>query len=100
MPDGEAPGGGLLGGDAGREEEAVEASLRPLTFEEYVGQDCVKSNLRVFVTAALARGEALDHVLFYGPPGLGKTTMAHIISNELESSVRVTSGPAIEKTGD
>jgi Holliday junction DNA helicase RuvB len=75
-------------------------SLRPRKLNEYIGQDKVKKNLAVFVKAALARGEALDHVLLYGPPGLGKTTLAGIIANELGVNFRVTSGPAIERSGD
>ncbi|MPL84290.1 Holliday junction ATP-dependent DNA helicase RuvB [bioreactor metagenome] len=75
-------------------------SLRPRRFAEYIGQDKVKSNLTIFVKAALSRGEALDHVLLYGPPGLGKTTLAAIIANELGVNFRITSGPAIERAGD
>ena len=75
-------------------------SLRPRKLSEYIGQDKVKENLAVFVKAALSRGEALDHVLLYGPPGLGKTTLAGIIANELGVNFRVTSGPAIERSGD
>ncbi len=75
-------------------------SLRPRKLSEYIGQDKVKDNLSVFVKAALSRGEALDHVLLYGPPGLGKTTLAGIIANELGVNFRVTSGPAIERSGD
>ena len=71
-------------------------SLRPRKLSEYIGQDKVKENLSVFIQAALSRGEALDHVLLYGPPGLGKTTLAGIIANELGVNFRVTSGPAIE----
>lgn len=82
------------------EEEGFEASLRPGSFDAFIGQEKIKENLKVFVEAARARGEALDHVLFYGPPGLGKTTLAHIISNELGSSIKITSGPAIDKAGD
>ena len=75
-------------------------SLRPRKLNEYIGQDKVKDNLAIFVQAALSRGEALDHVLLYGPPGLGKTTLAGIIANELGVNFRVTSGPAIERSGD
>ena len=75
-------------------------SLRPRRLNEYIGQDKVKENLSVFIKAALSRGEALDHVLLYGPPGLGKTTLAGIIANELGVNFRVTSGPAIERSGD
>lgn len=81
-------------------EEETEVSLRPKTFTDYVGQDKVKSNLAVFIEAAKKRGDALDHVLLYGPPGLGKTTMSHIIANELGVSIKITSGPAIEHAGD
>ena len=77
-----------------------ENPLRPKTLDEYIGQDKAKDNLRVFIEAAKIRGETLDHVLLYGPPGLGKTTLAGIIANELGVSVRITSGPAIEKPGD
>jgi Holliday junction DNA helicase RuvB len=82
------------------EDEGFEATLRPKSFEGFIGQPKIRENLMVFIEAAKARGEALDHVLFYGPPGLGKTTLAHIISNELESNLRITSGPAIDKAGD
>lgn len=82
------------------EEDVTEAALRPRTFEEFIGQENLKSKLRVFVEAAKRRGEALDHILFCGPPGLGKTTLAHIIANELGVGLKQSSGPAIEKKGD
>ncbi len=78
----------------------LENSLRPKSFKEYVGQEKVKEKLKIFIAAALKRKEALDHCLFYGPPGLGKTSLAHIIAHEMGSSVRSTSGPVIERPGD
>ena len=82
------------------EDYGIENSLRPLSLDDYVGQNKVKSNLKVYIEAAKERGEALDHVLFYGPPGLGKTTLAGIIASEMGVNIKVTSGPAIEKPGD
>ena len=90
----------LLDARPEKEDEASELSLRPMTLDEYVGQTEMKSNLRVFISAAKKRKEPLDHVLLYGPPGLGKTTMAHVIANELGSQIKLVNGPAIEKTGD
>jgi Holliday junction DNA helicase RuvB len=82
------------------EDLRYEVSLRPRSLEEYIGQEAVKSNLRVFVEAAKSRGEALEHVFFYGPPGLGKTTLAYILAAELRVNVKATSGPVIERPGD
>ena len=81
-------------------ENEEELSLRPQTLSEYVGQDDLKNNLKVFIKAAKGRNEALDHVLLYGPPGLGKTTLAQIIANELGVNLKVISGPSIERSGD
>lgn len=83
-----------------RIEERLENSLRPTTLKEYIGQDKVKENMKIYIEAAKKRKEALDHVLLYGPPGLGKTTLSNIISNEMNSNLKITSGPAIEKPGD
>ena len=82
------------------EENRLENSLRPKTLEEYIGQTKVKENMKIYIEAAKKRGEPLDHVLLYGPPGLGKTTLSNIISNEMNSNIKITSGPAIEKPGD
>lgn len=84
----------------GVEEERYENTLRPKTLSEYIGQDKVKESMKVYIEAAKKRGEPLDHVLLYGPPGLGKTTLSNIISNEMNSNIKITSGPAIEKPGD
>ena len=82
------------------EDADVDISLRPKTLDDYIGQDKVKENLKVYIDAAKLRGESLDHVLLYGPPGLGKTTLSNIIASEMGVNIRVTSGPAIEKQGD
>lgn len=77
-----------------------EVSLRPKTLDEYIGQEKVKENLKIYIQAAKNRGDSLDHVLLYGPPGLGKTTLSAIIAHEMGVNIRITSGPAIEKPGD
>ena len=82
------------------EDLKIEKSLRPQTLSEYIGQEKAKENLKVYIEAAKNRGESLDHVLFYGPPGLGKTTLAGIIANEMGVHMKVTSGPAIAKPGE
>jgi Holliday junction DNA helicase RuvB len=82
------------------EELDVEKKLRPLSFDDFTGQDWAIENLKIFVEAANQREEALDHTLFHGPPGLGKTTLAHILANELQVGIKVTSGPVLDKPGD
>ncbi len=82
------------------EELDIEKKLRPLSFDDFTGQEQVIANLKIFVEAAKQRNEALDHTLFHGPPGLGKTTLAHILANELDTNIRITSGPVLDKPGD
>ncbi len=90
----------IISTEVTEEDKYIEPSLRPQMLEEYIGQEKIKSNLKIYITAAKARGESLDHVLFYGPPGLGKTTLSGIIANEMGVHMKVTSGPAIEKPGE
>jgi Holliday junction DNA helicase RuvB len=95
-----APGRLEVSGLAAPEDDGFDAVLRPKRLDEMIGQDRLRENLAVFVRAARERGEPLDHVLFHGPPGLGKTSLAHVVAREMGASIRVTSGPAIERTGD
>lgn len=88
------------GDNLSNQDQEVERALRPLSFDDFAGQSHVLENLQVFVKAANLRGEALDHTLFHGPPGLGKTTLAHILANELQTGIKITSGPVIDKPGD
>ena len=96
----DGPGGELIRPDALDDDRPFDASLRPRTLDEYIGQAQVKENLRIFLEAARLRREPLDHVLLYGPPGLGKTTLAYIIASEQKATIKSTSGPLIEKAGD
>jgi Holliday junction DNA helicase RuvB len=90
----------IISGKPSAEDRPIETSLRPRCLDDFIGQHTVKENLIIAIEAAKGRGEALDHILFYGPPGLGKTCLSHIIATEMGSNIRVTSGPAIERTGD
>src|SRR6202050_3908588 len=90
----------IVSGRALDEDARGDASLRPKRLDDYIGQDRVKENLYIAVEAARTRGEALDHVLLYGPPGLGKTTLAQILANEMGSSIKISSGPLLERKGD
>jgi Holliday junction DNA helicase RuvB len=90
----------IIAGSGARDEEVVDRAVRPKTLQDYIGQSSAKEQMQIYIQAARQRGEALDHVLIFGPPGLGKTTLAHIIANELKVNLRQTSGPVLERPGD
>ena len=90
----------IISSDLQLEDNEIESSIRPISLDEYIGQSAIKENIKIFIEAAKVRGEALDHVLLYGPPGLGKTTMAGVIASEMGVKIKITSGPAIERPGD
>ena len=90
----------IINTDLTEEDSKVESHLRPQTLKDYIGQEKLKSTLKIYIDAAKSRGDSLDHVLFYGPPGLGKTTLSGIIAHEMGVNMKVTSGPAIEKPGE
>ncbi len=95
-----APPERLISGAAQQEDDSADLSLRPRRLSDFVGQNSIKDNLSIAIQAAKMRGESLDHVIIYSPPGLGKTTLSHVIANEMEVNIKVTSGPAIERAGD
>jgi holliday junction DNA helicase RuvB len=90
----------LISADSSRTEESHDRAIRPLSLQDYIGQTEVKQQMEIFIHAARGRGEPLDHTLVFGPPGLGKTTLANIIANELNANIKATSGPVLEKAGD
>lgn len=90
----------IISSDLQLEDNEIESSIRPIRLDEYIGQSAIKENIKIFIEAAKVRGESLDHVLLYGPPGLGKTTMAGVIAAEMGVKIKITSGPAIERPGD